>query len=100
MVDKMTNGDLTRKILKAAHALTGKPLLEEAKRLMRKFPLSSDKLLYDKDKFPIPLENWKILIQAAIETDGEKAAIGNRLMVEAGGKPIFKSFGRWKKKNR
>lgn len=90
----MTNGTLTKKIMSAAKTLQGEELLNEAKRQMRRFPLSSEKLLYDNDKGKVSPEAWDILLQAAVETDKEKFEDCNRMLVESGCEP-YTSFGRY-----
>jgi hypothetical protein len=91
----MTNGTITKNILAAAKTLTGSVLLGRAKSLMRSFPLSSEKLLYDSDAPKVSKENWAILLQAAVETDKEKLVDCNMLLAEAG-LTLDTEYGRYK----
>lgn len=91
----MTNGTITKQILKAAKFETGADLLQTAKSLMRRFPLSSEKILFESDKAKVAPEEWAILLQAAVETDKAKLDECNRMLKAAGCKP-YKAFGRAK----
>lgn len=92
----MTNGQLTKMILAAAKTEKSEDiLLYKAKALMNRFPLSSEKLLYEQDRTKVPQEAWKILLHAAIETDKEKLEAMNRLLKEVGLR-CDKKFGRYK----
>jgi hypothetical protein len=90
----MTNGTLTKMILKAAKTEVGDKLFGTAANLMNRFPLSSNHLLYDSDKAKVTPEAWAVLIRAAVFTDKVKLADANRLLVEAGLKPD-KEYGRY-----
>lgn len=90
----MTNGTLTKQLLKAAQTQTGKQLLDTARNIMRRFPLSSEKLLYDSDKPKVTDEAWLTLLRAAHDTDKEKLAECNSLRKEAGLKPDNR-YGRY-----
>src|SRR5678809_1181981 len=90
----MTNGQLTKQIMAAAKTQTGDRLLQTAASLMRRFPLSSYKLIYDSDASKVSKEAWAVLIRAAILTDKEKLVGCNALLVEAGLKPD-KEYGRY-----
>jgi hypothetical protein len=90
----MTNGTLTRRILKDAKTLTGDTLFSAVKRHMSQFPLSSYKLVYPSDKPKVSPEAWEVIIRAAIETDRQKLAEVNSLRKECGLKPDTE-FGRY-----
>lgn len=95
----MTNGTITKQILKAAKELSGETLYFHAAHLMQSFPLSSEKLLYDWDKDKVSPKNWPILLKAAVTTDKIKGEQCNRLLKEAGCKP-YTSYGRWSSKKK
>ncbi len=90
----MTNGTLTKRLLKAAKTETGETLLNTAKQIMRRFPLSSEKLVYDSDKGKVPIEAWKILILASVETDKEKFEQCNKELAAAGCE-LYTNYGRY-----
>lgn len=92
----MTNGTITKAILKAAKTQSGDALLYTASNLMNRFPLSSYKLLYDSDKAKVTPEAWEVLIQAALRTDERKLKGVNQWLAEAGIKKLDKEFGRFK----
>lgn len=87
----MTNRQRTKQIMKAAKTQTGEQLLITAVNLMRRFPLSSEKLIYDRDAYRVTPEAWGILLQAAIQTDKEKLDSCNRILVGF----RLKSYGRY-----
>lgn len=91
----MTNGTITKKLLKAAKELTGDKLKETATYMMLMFPLSSHKLLYDTDKGKVSPEAWEILLEVAVATDTRKGESANRLLITAGCKPMTE-YGRAK----
>jgi len=93
----MTNGTITKKLLKAGKTQTGTALLETAKSLFERFPLSSVHLLYDRDSGTVSPEAWAVLLQAAVETDKVKLEQKNRLLAGYGMKPE-KEFGRYSQK--
>ena len=90
----MTNGTLTKQMLKAAKTQDGQELIDTAKAIMRRFPLSSHKLLYDDDKARVGEAKFALLEQAAIATDEEKMRDCNRMLKEVGCKP-YTSYGRF-----
>jgi len=90
----MTNGQLTKQLLKAAKTEAGEQLAQTACSIMRRFPLSSYKLLYDSDEKKVTPEAWSMLLQAAVQTDEEKLKDCNAMYAEAGCE-LATTFGRY-----
>lgn len=93
----MNNGDITKKILKAAkNKPVGPELEKEFMMHMNSFPLSSHKLVYNSDKSKMSPEAWDLLIKVSIESDKKKLEKLNDWMASMGMKDGFKSeFGRY-----
>lgn len=70
-----TNGDITRFLLKIAKdpSHTEDELRNAAIQAMRKFPLSSEKMLYDSDLRVMSQVAQRALFAAAVTTDNAKA---------------------------
>jgi hypothetical protein len=90
----MTNGDITKRILKAAQVETGAKLFQTAANHMRRFPLSSEKLLYESDRAKVPAPAWEVLVRAAVQTDKEKLENLNAFSTQMGLEPETE-FGRY-----
>jgi hypothetical protein len=93
----MTNGQITKRILTACKKLTGKALQSHCETLLRSFPLSSHKLVYDCDKDKVPAAAWKVLIAACKVTDERKLRSKNSWLEDmgAGDDMLDKTFGRF-----
>ena len=93
----MTNGTITKKILAACKKEIGTKLRGTVTNLLRSFPLSSHKLVYDSDESKVPAEAWAILIEACVETDERKLTSKNVWLGEMGidTSKESKSFGRF-----
>lgn len=92
----MTNGDITKKILRATQTKTDHDLLETCCKLLRQFPLSSNKMVYDHHEGEMSEEAWCILMDACVKTDYEKLKSLNawmRQMGAAGDQEIFGRYG-------
>jgi hypothetical protein len=90
----MTSGQITKQILNAAKTSSGAELYHFAKRALSRFPLSSYKILYGRDAEKVTPEAWETLMRAAVDSDREKLARVNEMLVEAG-MPADTSFGRF-----
>lgn len=90
----MTNGQVTKQILKAAKELDGAALVRKVSVLLMSFPLSSHKLVYDNDASKMTEDKWQLLMTACEETDKIKFDGQARWLQSMGMKPAT-SFGRY-----
>ena len=69
----MTNGQLTKQILRAAKNMTTPDALyAQVSQIMRRFPISSNYLVYDYDCSRFDTSVWAVVWQAAVDTDKAK----------------------------
>jgi hypothetical protein len=92
----MTNGTLTKKIIKAAKTVATPRLAAKVTPIFSRFPLSSHNLLYPSDRSKVSTEAWTVLERVATETDRIKAQRCNIKLRAARCKP-YTSYGRWEK---
>ena len=97
----MTNGQVTKRILAACKSLynfptkskkevaatacsilNGHHLHQTVTALLRSFPLSSFKLVYESDRSKMSPEAWAILLAACVSTDKAKLEAQHRMMRE------------------
>jgi len=76
----MTNGQITKKILRACKSKTGDDLKAAVTGLLRSFPLSSYKLVYEEDQAKVSAEAWAILMTACVATDKRKLESQHQFM--------------------
>lgn len=75
----VTNGTITKRILKAAKTMeVGPALKKEFIKHLNSFPMSSTKLVYDEDEGKMSGEKWIMLLAAAVETDKAKFEASER----------------------
>lgn len=92
----MTNGTITKRILSAAKKQSGEMLSQTVTKLLRSFPLSSHKLVYDADQSKVHPSAWETIIAACIETDIEKKIAQDKYLKSMGASPSSREFGREK----
>jgi len=91
----MTNGTITKRILKAVKTLEGAALKSEVLRQLHSFPLSSHKLVYDADAPKVPAAAWAIILEACVESDKQKLESLQHSMASMGVPYDKNSFGRY-----
>ena len=92
----VSNGTITKRILKAAKKGVAGPVLKaEFVKHLNSFPMSSNKLVYAEDEGKMDGEVWILLLAAAVETDKAKYESQNRWLVSMGGKAGNLPYGRY-----
>ena len=97
----MTNGQVTKKIMTACKRASSDQEQNDAlrvtvQRLLSSFPLSSTKLVYDRDAAKVDDDIWSLLIEECVKSDNDKMARQNNYLTSLGMKKseLTKSFGR------
>jgi len=74
----MTNGDITKKIMKVVNNndISNEDMAKKVRPLLGQFPLSSHKLVYDQDIQDLPEDRKAALLEVCADSDKEKVERG------------------------